>query len=814
MSYNTIASSKLFVCRALILWLLLPVIAVSQGTYYNGIDTGSATFVTDLHTLIYPHTKISYDNFDETNVTNFSSRDTTGGQKVVTCVYSGENYLYTPPFVWGLYSREHTWCHSWMPTYSSTAGPEYSDQHHLFPANQNNANGRRSNHPLGTVASIEYQYLEGKLGLNSSGQTVYEPRNSHKGDAARALLYMAVCYHGVNGNDWSFNYLNTVTLPGLSNPEAPQSVDVLMQWHTQDPPDAWEKARNEYVYSIQGNRNPFIDHPEYAGVIDFNTLTKKTTVTLAAEPSNYPTDFGQGTVTSTSIQLTWTASVAGTQAPSGYLLVASSTASVTAPTDGAVYQDDSTLSDNAAVVNLASSVGTYTFHNLPPSTTYYFKIYPCNDENGACNFKTDGLVPSVSSSTTSSSNIISITSAEFIYSQNFNSLAESGTSSTLPPGWTFVESGSNANTTYTAGTGSGNTGETYSFGTNSDRALGGLLSSSLGTIIGVQFTNASGAALTRIPVSYSGEQWRLGATGREDKLNFQYSTDATSVTTGTWTDVDELDFVAPVMTGTVGALDGNASANRTAVAHTITGVDIAHGSTIWFRWLDLNASGSDDGLAIDDFVLNNGGGPMPVELVSFAAMALPHGAELRWRTATETNNHGFEIQRSAIGNQQSRTDSRPLTAERLSWKIIGFVEGNGTSNVSHEYSFTDHSLSAGSYLFRLKQIDRDGSFSYSQNVEAAVIGAPLDEALVRAFPNPFNPASVISYSVPAAADGALTQLRVFDVMGREVALLVNGPVSAGTHSVAFNAASLSSGAYLCVLRTGRFSAATRLLLMK
>ena len=191
------------------------------------------------------------------------------------------------------------------------------------------------------------------------------------------------------------------------------------------------------------------------------------------------------------------------------------------------------------------------------------------------------------------------------YAENFNTLATSGFSDVVPNGWYFVESLTNANTTYRAGTGSDNTADTYSFGANSDaeRALGQLRSANLETIIGANFSNDTGAAIRLLTISYTGEQWRLGATSRTDRMDFQYSTDATSLTTGTWTDVDALDFTAPVTSGTVGSLDGNASANRVTMRHVVTGLNIPNGSTFWIRWTDLDASGSDDGLAVDDFSL-------------------------------------------------------------------------------------------------------------------------------------------------------------------------------------------------------------------
>jgi endonuclease/exonuclease/phosphatase family metal-dependent hydrolase len=200
---------------------------------------------------------------------------------------------------------------------------------------------------------------------------------------------------------------------------------------------------------------------------------------------------------------------------------------------------------------------------------------------------------------------VSLTGLGTEYTQTFDTLASSGTSSVLPTGWELAESGTNANTTYTAGTGSGNAGDTYSFGATgaSERAFGMLQSGALIPTLGASFTNNTGSLISTLAISYVGEQWRLGTAGRPDRIDFQYSLDATSVTTGTWTDVDALDFNAPTTGPTIGALDGNAAANRTAVSGQITGLSIPNGATFWIRWRDFNASGADDGLAVDDFSL-------------------------------------------------------------------------------------------------------------------------------------------------------------------------------------------------------------------
>ena len=204
---------------------------------------------------------------------------------------------------------------------------------------------------------------------------------------------------------------------------------------------------------------------------------------------------------------------------------------------------------------------------------------------------------------------VSIPSLGSPVTQNFDTLASSGTASAVPTGWVFAEAGTNANATYTAGTGSGNSGDTYSFGATSvaERAFGGLLSGSLTPTVGASFQNNTGATITSLDIAYTGEQWRLGALARVDRLDFQYSLDATSLSTGTWTDVNALDFTAPTTGPTVGALDGNAAANRTALSSTVPALSIAPGATFWIRWTDFNASGSDDGLSVDDFSLTANG---------------------------------------------------------------------------------------------------------------------------------------------------------------------------------------------------------------
>jgi len=240
------------------------------GQYYSGINTASATLWNDLHTLINNHFAVYYSDYDNYLVKNFESRDTVVSgmsKKTITCSYSGENYVYSEPFAFTTYSREHVFCESWMPTYNNTGYtslPEYADYHNLLPVNQNKINSYRSYYPLGKVVTIQYQYLDGKMGLDSLNHVVFEPRDKIKGDCARAMFYLVLSYDGISGNDW---YIPVQIDP----PTVPYGQDeaLLKKWNHIDPPDDYEMARNDFIASIQYNRNPFIDHPEWADLFGF-----------------------------------------------------------------------------------------------------------------------------------------------------------------------------------------------------------------------------------------------------------------------------------------------------------------------------------------------------------------------------------------------------------------------------------------------------------------------------------------------------------------------------------------------------------------
>ena len=248
-------------------------ITMQSPTYYNALSVTSTDFIDSLHARTNPHILAFYSDFDDTYINEFAVRDTTNNQKVVTCAYTGDEYIYSPPFNFSVVSREHTFPQSWMPTFGDKTKPEYNDYHNLYPVNQNNANAVRSNKPLGEVVTVISTFKGGTLGLDHRGKQVYEPMDSHKGNAARAMFYMSIAYNSVSGDDWSFpNPIDPFTVP------YGQEQDVLKKWHWQDPVDNEEIARNDYIESVQNNRNPFIDSMNYVCYIDFSTMNKETNI--------------------------------------------------------------------------------------------------------------------------------------------------------------------------------------------------------------------------------------------------------------------------------------------------------------------------------------------------------------------------------------------------------------------------------------------------------------------------------------------------------------------------------------------------------
>ncbi len=214
---------------------------------------------------------------------------------------------------------------------------------------------------------------------------------------------------------------------------------------------------------------------------------------------------------------------------------------------------------------------------------------------------------------------------------------------------------------------------------------------------------------------------------------------------------------------------------------------------------------SADGLTIVGTAYPPGGGPnayavklgntVPVELTSFSANYSGNVVELNWSTATETNNLGFSVERKT---------------NNTNWSEIGFVSGRGTTTETNFYSYSDKSVSANKYFYRLKQQDFDGSFEYSNVIEVAV-SVVKEFSLSQNYPNPFNPSTTIEFNIPQQD---FVNISVYNLLGEKVSTIVNDVLESGNHKIQFNASGFASGIYIVKMSSGNFSDVIKINLLK
>ena len=265
------------------------------------------------------------------------------------------------------YSREHSWPKSWF----GDNPPMNVDIFHIFPVDQY-VNNRHSNYPYGKVGTATWTSMNGcKLGpCVTPGYigTVFEPRDEYKGDFARAYFYMETRYYNQDAG-WPGSPM------AVGSQLLPWAQDMMLQWATSDPVSQKEIDRNNAACAIQKNRNPFIDHPEYAAAI-WGSSTG-----LLGEPSNYPANFS-----SHNLYLQWD-DATGAIPPEGYLVRMSSIGfdDINNPVDGVF------ISNSATEKNVIYSQNGVWFTNLIPSTTYYFKIFAYAGSGNSVNYNLVGV---------------------------------------------------------------------------------------------------------------------------------------------------------------------------------------------------------------------------------------------------------------------------------------------------------------------------------------------------------------------------------------------------------------------------------------
>jgi hypothetical protein len=192
--------------------------------------------------------------------------------------------------------------------------------------------------------------------------------------------------------------------------------------------------------------------------------------------------------------------------------------------------------------------------------------------------------------------------------------------------------------------------------------------------------------------------------------------------------------------------------------------------------------------------------PLPVELTSFSAFIDGRFVTLNWVTASEINNHGWDVERRIKNNENIFTE----------WTKTGFVEGSGNTTESVSYSFSDKNVTSGVFQYRLKQIDFDGTFTYSDIAEVEVNG-PTEFALFQNYPNPFNPETVIRFELPVSS---FVNLKIYNAVGEEVATLINQQMESGVYLWNFDAVNYPSGLYIYRLHAGDKVFTKKMMLIK
>ncbi len=498
------------------------------------------------------------------------------------------------------------------------------------------------------------------------------------------------------------------------------------------------------------------------GSTNYSSGVTTNATTAKAEPTNHVTNFSATADGAYKINLSWTEND-GAVAPDGYLIIAS-TGTVTDPTDGTDQDDDTDLTDGDGNVKVDHGTTSYSFTNCSASTTYNFKIYPYTNSGSHIDFKTDGTVPSASATTEEPPTLPNAWINELHYDDDGTDanefveiVIENASNYTLSDFQVDLYNGSGGASYKTVTLNNYTEGTTY----NEGGSVFTLYYYDYSSDGGIQNGNPDGLAL-----SYQGNLIQF--------LSYEGTFTASGGPADGNTSTD------------IGVSETNSTSENSSLGLEGNGTKYSD-----FTWTTFDAAATPGE--------KNGGQALPVELISFTANVYGNNVILNWQTTTEVNNYGFEIQRST---------------EKATWNKIGFVEGNGTSNSPKEYSFTDVVSQSGKYSYRLKQIDIDGSYKYSNVVEVNV-GSPEKFELGQNYPNPFNPTTTIEYSIPnVGASVQNVQLKIYDVLGRKVATLVNQKQSPGNYKVKFDASKLNSGVYFYTLRTGDFVSTKKMIIMK
>jgi len=308
----------------------------------------------------------------------------------------------------------------------------------------------------------------------------------------------------------------------------------------------------------------------------------------------------------------------------------------------------------------------------------------------------------------------------------------------------------------------------------------------------IAVTNTTHNDLKNSGAAYGLTTIDLGAPGTS--ILSTYPTSTYSTLTGT-------SMATPMVTGAIALM--YSAADTTRMLYYNSNISVG---TLMFRDVLLNgvdSIGALQGITVTggrlnvfNAVVEISSPIVPVELVSFNYELIDGSVKLSWITGTEINNSGFSVERKT-----------PLDEK---WDEVGFVPGSGTTTEYRSYNFIDESVIPGNYSYRLKQIDYNGQYEYSNEIEVE-LSSPEKFSLEQNYPNPFNPSTIIRYAIGSKQ---FVQLKLFDVLGKEIITLVDEEKSAGTYEVEFYAKGLSSGIYFYKIQSGSFADIKKMILLR
>lgn len=537
------------------------------------------------------------------------------------------------------------------------------------------------------------------------------------------------------------------------------------------------------------------------------------------QPTDHVTSFASaaGSPAHTAINLSWVDAASGTT-PDGYLIKGSTTsfAAISDPVDGTAE------SDGALVKNITQGTQAASISGLSASTTYYFKIYPYTNSSSNINFKTDGSVPTTSLATGSAPAASSLLTEDFNFSGN---LTDNGWTAHSSSGSTPIQTTTGLTYSGYANSGVGNAANVV--GTGEDLNRGFTEQNSNGSSVYLTFlanvtetaSNLSSFYFMHLgdrisPTSFSSFCARVFvAVDASDNVQFGVANGNTATLSATnYAKNTTYLLIVKYTINTSGNDEVKLWVRSSGVPADETSAgtaDVTVSSETGQDVIDAVGIRQGSGLAdivVDGIRISDGWtqAPLPVELTSFSAIAKGKGVELAWKTATETQNAGFAIERREVRGSISGTQNQ-------SWSKIGFVEGKGTTNAPTSYSFVDASAK-GTVQYRLKQIDRDGKFSYSNIVEVTSVLSASEYVLSQNYPNPFNPTTQITF---ASKTSEQTSVKVFNLLGQEVATLFNGITEPNKlYTLNFDAKNLSGGVYFYALQSASRNEIKKMTLVK